>query len=177
MEPTKRAQLSTLMVRLADGDRSVFDQVYSELWPIVSAFCSKTLSAADAEDAAQQALLKVFDRAATFERDRDALTWTLSIAVWEIKTIRKRLARSKTTAIEEEQLPLNHENPEDLTVERQIVEAARQVLGQLSELDQQTLIATFNQESGEDIAGATFRKRRERALVRLRDAWSRIYAS
>jgi RNA polymerase sigma-70 factor (ECF subfamily) len=165
------------MVRLADGDRSVFDQVYAELWPIVSAFCGKALATADAEDAAQQALLKVFDRAATFERDRDALTWALSIAVWEIKTIRKRFARSKTTALDETQLPSITDNPEGLTSERQIVEAAQEVLGQLSELDQQTLIATFNQESSDEIAGATFRKRRERALVRLRDAWSRIYAS
>ena len=177
MDQTKRAQLSMLMARLADGDRSVFDKVYAELWPIVSAFCGKALPAADAEDAAQQALLKVFDRAATFERDRDALTWALSIAVWEIKTIRKRLVRSKTTALEETQLPSITDNPEGLAAERQIVEAARQVLGQLSVLDQQTLIATFNQEVGDDIAGATFRKRRERALARLRDAWSRIYAS
>jgi len=39
------------------------------------------------------------------------------------------------------------------------------------------LLATFHEERPERIAGATFRKRRERALVRLRDAWSRIYVS
>lgn len=177
MDTAARRQLTTLMARLADGERSVFDTVYTQLWPIVAAFCGKALPAADAEDAAQQALVKVFDRAGTFDRDRDALTFALSIAVWEIKTIRKRHARSKTSALEATELPSTSDNPEGLTAERQIVEAARQVLGQLSELDQQTLLATFNQESSESITGATFRKRRERALTRLREAWSRIYAS
>ena len=119
------------MARLADGDRSVFDTVYAKLWPVVSAFCAKALPAADAEDAAQQALLKVFDRAATFERDRDALTWVLSIAVWEIKTIRKRHARSKISCLADNQVPSTPDNPEGLTAERQIVMAAQQVLGQL----------------------------------------------
>jgi RNA polymerase sigma factor (sigma-70 family) len=177
MDSPKRHQLTTLMARLADGDRSVFDTVYAELWPVVKAFCGKTLPAADAEDAAQQALLKVFDRATTFERDRDALTWALSIAVWEIKTIRKRHARAKTSGLEDHHVPSTPDNPEGLTAERQIVQAAQQVLGSLSESDQQALIATFNEETPDDVAAATFRKRRERALSRLRDAWSRIYAS
>ena len=177
MDSATRHNLTNLMIRLADGDRSVFDDVYAQLWPIVNAFCKKTLSHADAEDAAQQVLLKVFDRATTFERDRDALTWTLSIAVWEVRTVRRRYLRSKTSALDEQPLPSIADNPEGLSVERQIVDAARQVLGQLSERDQETLLATFHEERPERIAGATFRKRRERALVRLRDAWSRIYVS
>jgi len=177
MDAAARQVLSQLMIRLADGDRSVFDDVYAQLWPIVKAFCGKTLSVADAEDAAQQALLKVFDRAATFERDRDALTWALSIAVWEVKTIRKRYQRNKTTALEEQPLPTAYDDPEGLNAERQIVEGAQQVLGQLSAQDQETLLATFHEENPDVVAGATFRKRRERALTRLRAAWSRIYAS
>lgn len=177
MDSAARQELTVMMARLADGDRSVFDAVYAELWPILSAFCGKALGAADAEDAAQQALLKVFDRAGTFERGRDALTWALSIAVWEIRTIRKRHARSRTSTLEEHQHPSIADNPEGLAAERQIVQAARQVLGQLSDVDQQTLLATFNEESTDAVAGATLRKRRERALSRLKQAWSRIYAS
>jgi RNA polymerase sigma-70 factor, ECF subfamily len=122
-------------------------------------------------------LVKVFDRAATFDRGRDALTWALSIAVWEVRSIRKRHARSKTSTLEAQRLPSVDDTPEGLTVERQFVEAARQVLGQLSDMDQQTLLTTFNEESPGTLAGATFRKRRERALLRLKDAWRRIYAS
>jgi DNA-directed RNA polymerase specialized sigma24 family protein len=177
MDSAARQALTQLMIRLADGDRSVFDEVYAQLWPVLSAFCRKALGVSDAEDAAQQALLKVFDRAATFDRARDALTWALSIAVWEVRSIHKRHARSKTSTLEAQPLPSVADDPEGLTAERQFVEAARQVLGQLSDLDQQTLLATFNEESPGTLAGATFRKRRERALMRLRDAWRRIYAS
>jgi RNA polymerase sigma factor (sigma-70 family) len=177
MDAAARQELSRLMSRLADGDRSVFDDVYTRLWPIVNSFCGKTLGAADAEDASQQALLKLFDRAAEFERDRDALTWALSIAVWEVKTIRKRHQRSKTAALDEQPVQTADYDPEGLNAERQIVQAAQQVLGQLSEQDQQTLLATFHEEIPEAVTGATFRKRRERALSRLRAAWSRIYAS
>jgi len=177
MDSAARHELSRLVAQLADGDRSVFDDVYTQLWPIVNTFCGKTLSAADAEDAAQQALLKVFDRAATFERDRDAVTWVISIAVWEVRTIRKRYQRSKTGTLDEQPLPVAVDDPEGLNAERQIVEAAQQVLGQLSDQDQHTLLATFHEEQPDTISGATFRKRRERALSRLRAAWSRIYAS
>ena len=74
-------------------------------------------------------------------------------------------------------MPTAHDDPEGLNAERQIVEAAQQVLGQLSVQDQETLLATFHEENPNEVAGATFRKRRERALTRLRAAWSRIYVS
>ncbi len=176
MDAATRLHLTQLMTRLADGDRSVFDAVYAGLWPVVSAFCSKTLARADAEDAAQQALLKVFDQAANFEPDRDALTWALSIAVWEVRTIRKRQQRSKTSALEDMEFADVTDSPETLTVERQITGAALHALGQLSAADQETLLATFIDEAPAGVAGATFRKRRERAVVRLKDAWRRIYA-
>jgi DNA-directed RNA polymerase specialized sigma24 family protein len=165
------------MARLADGDRSVFDEVYTVLWPIISAFCGRTLSNADAEDAAQQALLKVFDQATQFDRERDVVTWALSIAVWEVRTIRKRYQRSKTSDLAECELPSAAENPELLTADRQIMGAALDVLGQLSAADQATLLATFSEEAPEGVGGATFRKRRERAMTRLKTAWRRVYAS
>jgi len=178
MDSAARLHLNVLMARLADGDRSVFDEVYTGLWPIVAAFCSRTLSQADAEDAAQQSLLKVFDQAGNFQRERDGVTWALSIAVWEVRTIRKRHARSKTSAIDEKELPASTESPELLTADRQITDAAMAVLGQLSQDDQATLVATFNEEEAPDGVGpATFRKRRERALGRLKLAWRRVYAS
>ena len=146
MDTATRLQLTQLMIRLADGDRSVIDAVYAGLWPVVSAFCSKTLTRADAEDAAQQALLKVFDQAASFERDRDAVTWALSIAAWEVRTLRKRHQRSKTSSLDDLQLTSAADSPETLTVERQITDAALEALGQLSSADQETLLATFNEE-------------------------------
>ena len=69
---------------------SVFDEVYAALWPVITAFCGKMLSGADAEDAAQQALLKVFSRASTFDRTGDAFTWAVTIATWKFGPFRNR---------------------------------------------------------------------------------------
>jgi DNA-directed RNA polymerase specialized sigma24 family protein len=176
MDRGARLQLNGLMARLADGDRSVIDEVYTALWPIISEFCSKTLSYADAQDAAQQTLLKLFDQAANFDRDRDAVTWALSIAVWEARTIRKRHARSRTSDAGDLELLSGSDSPEMLTAERQMTDAALAVLGELSPADQETLMATIHDETPDGVGGATFRKRRERALARLKVAWRRVYA-
>ncbi len=129
MDSAARNHLNDLMVRLADGDRTAFDEVYCVLWPIISTFCNRTLSRADAEDAAQQALVKVFDQASRFERDRDAVTWALSIAIWEIRTIRKRHLRSKTSDLDHFEFASAADSPEMLTAERQITDAALAALG------------------------------------------------
>ena len=47
-------------------------------------------------------------------------------------------------------------------------------LGELSEADRETLIATFWDEAA-SVSGATLRKRRERALDRLRKTFGRLY--
>jgi RNA polymerase sigma-70 factor (ECF subfamily) len=54
------------------------------------------------------------------------------------------------------------------------VQAALTAVGELSPTDRETVIATFWDESAA-VSGATFRKRRERALQRLRDSWRRLY--
>ena len=64
-----------------------------------------------------------------------------------------------------------------MTLERDLVAAAQEVLGRLSPADQQTLLTTFEGEAPTDVSAATFRKRRERAVSRLRDAWRLIYGN
>lgn len=177
MDSEIRTHLNTLMAELVDGDRSVLNEVYSLLWPVIAAFCRKTLGYADAQDAAQQALLKLFDQAATFDRRRDVVTWALAVAAWEVRTVRKRHERSKLALYDDAHAADDAKDPEWEIAERELIEAACSVLGQLSGNDQETLISTFSEEAPEGVAGATFRKRRERALVRLRTAWRRIYAS
>jgi RNA polymerase sigma-70 factor (ECF subfamily) len=177
MNAEARKRVNDLMIRLADGDRSAFDQVYADLWPVVTSFCGKMLSGADAEDAAQQALLKVFSRASSFDRMGDAFTWAITIAAWEVRTVRKQMARSRTTFVEGYDSADPAESPEVRISREQLVTVARQVLGTLSESDQQTLVATFNDEGPATVPGATFRKRRERALVRLKEAWRKVYGN
>lgn len=55
-----------------------------------------------------------------------------------------------------------------------MIQAALAAMNELSELDRETLLATFLDESA-TASGATLRKRRERALDRLRRAFRRIY--
>jgi RNA polymerase sigma-70 factor (ECF subfamily) len=175
MDPDARRSLNAMMVRLADGDRSAFDGAYALLWPALLAFCKRALLPSDAEDAAQLALLKVFDRASTFHRDKDALTWAITIAAWEVRTIRKRHLRSRSSSSEADEQMSPATDPETAAVNDELIEAARAVLGSLSDDDRATLAATFAEEKPTDVSGATFRKRRERALSRLKDAWRRIH--
>jgi len=164
-----------MMIRLADGDRSAFDGAYTLLWPAVLGFCKRALASSDAEDAAQLALLKVFERASTFQRDKDALTWAITIAVWEVRTIRKRHHRSRSTSIETDQHASLTADPEKTAVDHELVEAAQSILGSLSEDDRATFATAFDEETPTGVSGATFRKRRERAIARSKDAWRRIH--
>jgi RNA polymerase sigma factor (sigma-70 family) len=167
--------LNAMMVRLADGDRTAFDGAYVLLWPALLGFCRRALAPNDAEDAAQLALLKVFDRAATFQRDKDALTWAITIAAWEVRTIRKRHLRSKSKSIEPDDQVSPTADPEQTALEHELIETAREVLGTLSDDDRATLAATFDEERPSGVSAATFRKRRERAMSRLKEAWRRIH--
>lgn len=175
MDSQARQHLTHLMSQLADGDRAAFDGVYSALWPAVSAFCAKMLPSADAEDTAQMALLKVFEQASSFDRDKDVLAWALAIATWEVRTMRQRHARSKAIPSDDIEAEFSGKNPEGLLLDREIVEAAQSAIGMLSDVDQATLLATFSGESSEPTKGATVRKRRQRAIYRLKEAWRSIY--
>lgn len=169
------------MARLADGDRSVFRAVFSALWPPVHSLCERALGrGADAEDAAQQALEKVFARASSYERARPALPWALGIAAWECRTIRRKAQRARREPMERAETVANGQSsPEEAVLNRELEEAALGVLGELSEADQATLRATFFEGSEERLAvsNVTFRKRRERALSRLRELWGKMYGS
>ena len=77
----EREDLNQAMSRLAEGDRSAFEDVYAATWPILNRFTRRTLPhSADADDVAQEALLKLFGRASEFDVSRDALAWALGIA-------------------------------------------------------------------------------------------------
>ncbi len=61
----RRDELQGLLRRLADGDRAAMSPAYQLLWPLLRSFCARALGPfglADADDAAQAALLKIIDR-------------------------------------------------------------------------------------------------------------------
>lgn len=172
-EPTTET-LDASMARLAQGDRSAFTPVFQALWPRTLRLCTSILEHdADAADAAQQALAKILERASEYDPNRPALPWALGVATWECRSSLKRRARRREVVVDDSALGATSD-PEDDGVERQLVEAAVTALGTLSDADKETLLATFWEEAA-SVGGATLRKRRERALGRLRAAFRRLY--
>lgn len=167
-------ELDDAMARVAAGDRSAFDRVFGRLWPVVLRLCRQLLNdEADAWDAAQQALEKVLLRAGEYDPVRPAVPWALAMASWECRTLLRRRHRRR-----EEARPLidcpGPLSDEETLVRKQLTEAALAALGHLSEADQEVLVATFWEQAA-SVSGATLRKRRERALRRLRSAFRRLY--
>src|SRR5262245_22658984 len=116
---------------------------------------------------------KIFARASDYDPARPALPWALAIASWECRTLAKRRVRKREVGATEAP-ELIGADMESEQVKRDLVEAATAALGTLSPSDRETLLATFFDEAS-SVEGATLRKRRERALVRLRTAFRRLY--
>jgi RNA polymerase sigma-70 factor (ECF subfamily) len=170
---TESHTLDALMARLADGDRAVFARVFELLWGPIHRVCSTLLrNDADASDAAQEAMQKILERASEYDKRRPAMPWAMAIAAWECRTsLRKRTRRREVDDSGHEQ---SGEDPEEEFVQRSLAAAAIAALGDLSQVDRETLIATFWDEAAA-VSGATLRKRRERALDRLRKTFRSLY--
>ena len=158
------------MSRLAMGDRSAFDQVYSEVWPRVHGLCRRLLGdGPEADDVAQVALLKVFERASEFEIGRPALPWILGITVWECRSTLRRHQRRQESPLPE--LQDASCDPESLFIARDLEAALSAVIGQLKPTDQEAILALVGRGPRPALPPATFRKRLQRALERLRSSW------
>ncbi len=191
------------MRRLAEGDRSAFDPVFNVLWPSALSVAVRMLGPGqDAEDAAQEALAKLFARADHYDPARPALPWALTFVSWECRTIQKRRARRR-----EEPLPVAPEqialyasgpvigglnppagataplyaSPEHDLESRQRSEAFAALLEALRPEDRATLAAAMagDRDAAEraGVTPATFRKRLERALSRARALWRDAYGA
>ena len=171
MEDGSLSDLQEFMVRLADGDRSAFPPVYATLWPVLRGLTARHLPAPDAEDAAQEALLRIFRRAAEFDARRSALAWALGIARWEIRTARRRRRRRREETLAADGAGrIADVSMEESLLDRDMVRMMEETMGTLSAADRETLDLFRNGERTA-VAAATFRKRVERALARLRAAW------
>jgi RNA polymerase sigma-70 factor (ECF subfamily) len=172
MDADDSRRLQEALARLADGDRSAFHPVFTLCWPLVRRFTLALLrGAADAEDAAQEALLRVFARASEFDRRRPALPWILGIAFHQCRTERRRTQRRREDALVADRLP-GARSPEAELVQADLARAAREVLAGLPALDAETIVAALEGAAPADVPAATFRKRLERARRRLRRAFS-----
>lgn len=166
--------LDAWMARLASGEREVFTQVFEALWPPIHRLCLSLLgNEADASDAAQEAMTKILVRASEYDRTRPAMPWAMAIAGWECRTIARKHSRRREVA--EPLTERADQDPEERFVQRNLTVAALETLGELSDADRETLVATFWEEAA-SVSGATLRKRRERAIDRLRKRFRKMYA-
>jgi RNA polymerase sigma-70 factor (ECF subfamily) len=192
MTPHERATLSADLALLADGDRSAFDRVFTRVWPVVHGFTVHFLGGApDAEDAAQLALLKVFERVEGYDRTRDGLTWVLTIAAWECRTVRRRQQRRREVTLESVDDAAAHvappmptvgltsaqdTSPEVVVERRRLQLALDEALERLAPAERAILLGDLCGPDGLDLGldgvpPATLRKRKQRALARLRAAF------
>ena len=164
------------MVALAEGDRGAFDRVFSILWPVLHRVSVRMLGeTAEAEDAAQQALCKLLNQAWRFDPERDALPWALTFVVNEGRTVRNRTRRKRPAELDCMAEPRDPAvSPEDALIGRQLLDALEDAVGELSAHDREALGLSSCRES---IPAPTLRKRRQRALSRLRIAWRKLHGA
>ena len=174
------AGIDHLMARLAEGDRDAFPGVFREVWPKVRALCVSLLrNTEDAEDAAQQAMEKVLTRASDYDRTRPALAWALAIAAWECRTVARWRKRRREVADGEVGGALDASDrratTEEEFIRNELQAAAVAALGQLSEYDRSALVMAYWEEARSGTPAS--RKRRQRAVERLRVAFRRLYGT
>lgn len=163
------------MIRFSDGDRDAFRAVFDGLWPaLLSLARGMGLPPPDAEDAAQKALLRVFAQIADLDPDRDGVAWALTLLSYEVLTLRKQRLRRREAASEElAEARDERAGPEDLAQRAELYRQLREAVGALEERDQQALACVL--ADTEPSPGETARKRRYRALERLRAWWWRSH--
>lgn len=183
MQPEALGRLNRAMARLADGDRGAAEEVFALLWPELLRFARRALGGAtpaDADDAAQVAIEKVFARISEYDTTRSGLTWALAITSWECRTLltaRRRRARHVGTQVEGvEYIEQDVPTPEEATIMMQMREALRDVIEHLPPADRATLEQAFLEDAA-DPKSPTFRKRKARALERLRTAFRKFYGN
>ncbi len=166
--------LDNRMKQLADGDRYAFRPVFELLWGPTLRLCRGMLkNETDAADGAQQAMIKILERASDYDPSRPALPWAMAIAVWECRTIQR--ARSRLRESPDDAAPESAGATSEADfVTRQLCAAVMAAMGELSQADQDVLRATY-WDCAAAVSGAALRKRRERAIDRLRKAFRRLY--
>jgi RNA polymerase sigma-70 factor (ECF subfamily) len=177
MSTDPKAQLDSLLVQLADGDRAAFTVVFQILWQPVLRLCRSMLkNDADAADAAQQALEKVLTRCGDY--DSKAASDAVGTRHRSLGMPNVCSPASRRRELAEEQAPELGAGSEDELAQRELMQAAVEALGELSPPDREALVATFWEEAT-NVTGATLRQTsRARAQTPARHiqkaVWTRL---
>jgi RNA polymerase sigma-70 factor (ECF subfamily) len=163
-------ELDALMARLADGDRAAFDPLFASLHPRALAAARMRLPAGDAEDAAQQALVRVFSRAHEFASGRPVLPWFYAVVANEVHGARRRRARAelREVSVEWSDPVADGEDPETALLREELRASARRAVAMLDDGSAEAIRALLGEGPRPDVEPSTFRKRVSRAYARLR---------
>jgi RNA polymerase sigma-70 factor (ECF subfamily) len=177
MDAARRNKIHEAMVRFADGERGAIQTLIEELWPVVLSFAQRGLqNTHDAEDVAQEVFVRICSRIGDFDRTRAGLSWAFGIAGYEVMTHRKRKQRQRETSDAALHLRADERalQEEDL-IHDDLLAALTHVAGELTAEDRAALGLLGTAATVSEVPGATLRKRRERALGRLRAIWRELY--
>src|SRR5881394_397541 len=82
------------MAAAADGDRGALAPLFQALWPALVGYATRLVGDRTlAEDCAQDAVIQLFGQLDRYDRERDALTWALTLTTWQCRTARRRQTR------------------------------------------------------------------------------------
>lgn len=174
-----RAAIDRWMAAAADGDRSAVAPLFHALWPITLGYATRLVGDRGlAEDCSQDALVQLFGQIARYDRERDGLTWALTLVTWQCRSLRRKCARrgelGASPAGARDGDPGDGDGAIDgaaLVEHRDLVRATLGALDALSPRDVETIALAASDTSAATVAPATFRKRLERALARFRISW------
>jgi RNA polymerase sigma factor (sigma-70 family) len=179
MDVSARQRLSANLVRLAAGEREVFDHVYAALWPPLLALAARLLgNDVDAEDATQEAILKVLGNVDQYDASRDALSWAYAITTFEARTVLKRRSRRREASAPVPELASTGSTPELDAADAELRTQLATAVDLLSDADRQEIAAYIGLLSEGGASGSLApaqRKRRQRALARLKLIWRRLH--
>lgn len=175
------AEDAALLARVAAGDRLAFAELFNVYAPRVKAYLLRLgASPSQAEDIAQEAMLALWRRAASFDPTKArASTWIFVIArnAWIDRLRRERveIAYRDTLAWADEE---SCEKPDEAAARAQSEERVRAALALLSEEQRQVVTLSFFEDRPHaEIAArlalplGTVKSRLRLALAKLRAHW------
>lgn len=174
MAQLDRQELNDVARRAAQGERACVRRVCELLWPVVQRFAAGAL-ADDAlgADVAQRTLVRLCEQLPEYQPDKDALAWALEVAKWECRTERTRARRARLSGLDAAGgVAAAQPAADDTLSQQQLAQGVAQAMTGLSAADQLELERLLADAPSGDAAG---RKRRQRALERLRAVWRSLH--
>ncbi len=162
--------LDVLMARLADGDRAAFDPLFRALYPRAVRLARLRLGEADALDAAQSALERVFARGSEFTPGRPALPWFYAVAANEVHAIARRVrtASARSDGVLDAASARAPGDPEQDLGMAELRAAVAEAVGELDPASAAAIAALLGDAEPPAISPVAQRKRLSRAYARLR---------